>query len=61
MTTDSHKHWKHRATRCAVEGCERQRRRGWSTCDRYDHYPLGQSLVGADRIESIPTPERAGS
>lgn len=47
-------HWKHRATRCAVEGCERQRRKGWSTCDLYNHYRLGKSLYGAGKIEPIP-------
>jgi hypothetical protein len=39
-------HWKHRATRCAVEGCERTRRKGWTTCGLLAHYELGQSLYG---------------
>lgn len=49
-------HWKHTATRCAVEGCERQRRKGWSTCTLATHYPLGQQLAGLGRIEPIPAP-----
>jgi hypothetical protein len=49
-------HWKHRATRCAVIGCESTRRKGWSTCVRFDHYPLGKSLYGAGKIAPIPDP-----
>lgn len=51
-------HWKHRATRCAVEGCERTRVRRWSTCSLVSHYRLGKSLIGAGRIEPIPNPDR---
>ena len=47
-------HWKHTATRCAVEGCERTRRKGWSTCGDIDHHALGRSLYGAGRIAPIP-------
>lgn len=39
-------HWKHAATRCAVEGCESTRRKGWSTCARFDHHARGVSLYG---------------
>jgi hypothetical protein len=49
-------HWKHRATRCAVEGCDRTRVKGWSTCALMAHKPLGQSLYGAGRIDPIPAP-----
>lgn len=49
-------HWKHAATRCAVEGCELTRKRGWSTCGLAAHYPLGASLAGAGRIAPIPAP-----
>jgi len=51
-------HWKYTATRCAVVGCDRQRRKGWSTCSLIAHYALGRSLYGAGRIEPIPNPER---
>lgn len=47
-------HWKHAATRCAVEGCEETRRKCWSTYDRLDHHAVGQSLYGAGRITPIP-------
>lgn len=47
-------HWKHQATRCAVEDCDRQRVKGWSTCRRYSHNVLGQPLRGAGRIAVIP-------
>jgi hypothetical protein len=47
-------HWKHRATRCAVEGCDRPRRKGWSTCGDIDHHALGRSLYGAGAIRPIP-------
>jgi hypothetical protein len=50
-------HWKYSATRCAVEGCERTRVKGWSTCGTYAHRPLGQSLYGAGKIEPIPAPK----
>lgn len=50
-------HWKHTATRCAVIGCDRQRRKGWSTCSLIAHYALGRSLYGAGRIEPIPAPD----
>ena len=50
-------HWKHRATRCAVEGCERTREKGWTTCALMIHHRLGKSLYGAGRIEPIPNPE----
>lgn len=50
-------HWKHNATRCAVVGCERTRRKGWSTCSLSVHYSLGRSLYGAGRIEPIPAPD----
>ena len=50
-------HWKHTATRCAVEGCDRTRRKGWSTCPVTTHYKLGQSLYGAGRIAAIRNPE----
>lgn len=46
-------HWKHRATRCAVVDCERQRVRGWSTCALIAHYRLGKPLAGAGRIAPI--------
>lgn len=39
-------HWKHKATRCAVEGCERTRRKGWTTCGLWDHHARGLSLYG---------------
>ena len=51
-------HWKHRATRCAVVGCEATRRKGWSTCGKLDHFQAGQPLKGAGRIEPITLPER---
>lgn len=44
-------HWKHNATRCAVEGCDRQRVKGWTTCALFAHYPLGVSLYGLKRDE----------
>jgi hypothetical protein len=50
-------HWKYRATRCAVEGCDRTRKKGWSTCTLLTHYPLGKSLYGAGKIDPIPNPE----
>lgn len=43
---DTRTHWKHRATRCAIDGCERTRHKGWTTCALFDHYPLGVSLYG---------------
>ncbi len=46
-------HWKHNATRCAVIGCERTRKKGWSTCTLWNHYPAGRSLYGAGRIAPI--------
>jgi hypothetical protein len=46
-------HWKHTATRCAVIGCERQRVKGWSTCNLMTHYPAGKSLYSAGRIAPI--------
>lgn len=49
-------HWKHRATRCAVVGCDRQRVKGWSTCALIAHYKLGKSLYGAGHIEPIYPP-----
>lgn len=52
-------HWKHTATRCAVEGCDRTRKQGWSTCELSTHYPLGRSLYGAGRIDPIPAPVEA--
>lgn len=39
-------HWKHTATRCAVEGCERTRRKGWTTCAIIGHAERGVSLYG---------------
>lgn len=54
-------HWKHRATRCAVIGCERQREHGWSTCYLLSHHALGRPLQGAGRIEPIPNPNRCDS
>lgn len=50
-------HWKHTATRCAVEGCEATRVKGWSTCRDLRHHALGKSLYGAGRIAPIPAPE----
>ena len=50
-------HWKHTATRCAVVGCDRQRRKGWSTCTLAAHFKLGRSLCGAGRIEPITISE----
>lgn len=43
------KHWKHRATRCAVPGCERERVKGWTTCRVYQHHEAGKSLYGLKR------------
>jgi hypothetical protein len=51
-------HWKRRATRCAVEGCDRTRVKGWSTCRLLTHYGLGKSLYGAGKIDPIPAPRR---
>jgi hypothetical protein len=39
-------HWKHAATRCAVDGCERTRRKGWTTCSLIGHAERGVSLYG---------------
>ncbi len=39
-------HWKHTATRCAIEGCERTRRKGWTTCPLIGHIEKGVSLYG---------------
>jgi len=39
-------HWKYHATRCAVEGCERTRVKGHSTCSHLPHYNRGVSLYG---------------
>jgi hypothetical protein len=39
-------HWKHRATRCAVPGCERTRVKGRTTCSLIAHYAQGVSLYG---------------
>ena len=39
-------HWKHRATRCAVDGCERTRCKGWTTCALLAHHARGVSLYG---------------
>jgi hypothetical protein len=39
-------HWKERATRCAVDECERTRRKGWSTCPLIGHAEQGVSLYG---------------
>lgn len=39
-------HWKHRATRCAVEGCERTRMKGWTTCGVVSHFAQRVSLYG---------------
>ena len=39
-------HWKHRATRCAIDGCERTRMKGWTTCTSAGHYVRGLSLYG---------------
>lgn len=52
-------HWKHTATRCAVIGCDRQRRKGWSTCSTAAHHALGKSLYGAGRIAPIQPPKGA--
>lgn len=63
MTRTSHTppdqpvHWKHRATRCAVIGCERRRKQGWSTCSLMAHVGLGKHLQGAGKIEPIPAPK----
>jgi hypothetical protein len=53
-------HWKHTATRCAVENCERTRVKGWSTCALLTHYRLGKSLYGAGAIQSIPAAQASG-
>ncbi len=49
-------HWKHTATRCAVEGCENTRRKGWTTCAIATHNADGVSLYGlapkAPRLKS---------
>lgn len=37
-------HWKQRATRCAMPGCERTRVKGWTTCPV--HRDRGRSLYG---------------
>lgn len=42
-------HWKQRATECAVDGCERTRRKGWTTCTLLDHHERGVSLYGLKR------------
>lgn len=39
-------HWKHNATRCAVEGCERTRVKGWTTCSIIGHHSIGRTLYG---------------
>lgn len=39
-------HWKHNATRCAVEGCDRTRVKGRTTCALLGHYERGVSLYG---------------
>lgn len=39
-------HWKHHATRCAIDGCERTRLKGWTTCGLVDHHARGVSLYG---------------
>lgn len=39
-------HWKYTATRCAVDGCERTRVKGWSTCALISHRQQGVSLYG---------------
>jgi hypothetical protein len=39
-------HWKHNATRCAVDECERTRVKGWTTCAQVTHYKRGLSLYG---------------
>jgi hypothetical protein len=51
------RHWKNTATLCAVEGCERTRVKGWSTCARTWHKTQGKPLAGAGKIEPIPNPE----
>lgn len=51
--TRTEQHWKYRATRCAVIGCDRTRRKGWSTCTLLAHYPAGKQLAGAGRIAPI--------
>ncbi len=42
----SYPHWKHNATRCAVEGCERTRSKGRTTCSLATHSAQGVSLYG---------------
>lgn len=39
-------HWKYTATRCAVPECERERKKGWTTCALLSHYARGVSLYG---------------
>lgn len=53
-------HWKHRATRCAMDGCERTRRKGWTTCALIGHAERGVSLYGLKRDEPrlLPPVER---
>ena len=51
--TSPQPHWKHTATRCAVEGCDRTRVKGWSTCALIAHKPLGKQLAGAGRIDKL--------
>lgn len=46
-------HWKEKACQCAVIGCTRRRKPGWSTCTLWNHYPAGRSLYGAGRIAPI--------
>jgi len=52
-------HWKHTATRCAVEGCERTRVKGWSTCALIAHHQQGVSLYGLKPSDPrLVTPQR---
>lgn len=50
-------HWKHTATRCAVEGCERTRQKGRTTCALFGHAERGVSLYGLGRDDArlLPT------
>ncbi len=53
-------HWKHTATRCAVDTCEQQRVKGWSTCSYYAHNAQGVSLYGLKRGEPRLVPPVCG-
>jgi hypothetical protein len=51
------KNWRYTATRCAMEGCERTRRKGWTTCALFGHAERGVSLYGLKSGEPRLTPD----